>query len=108
MAFKMRKPESQYRTRYLSPSTNDILLSVNLFDIVPPVKRKGAEMYCYCPLHDDQHASFRVKVKDGVQCWYCDVCAKGGNVFGLFQHLYGIGITDAMKLVAVMGGWENP
>lgn len=43
-------------------------------------ERRGDEYWACCPLHQESTPSFAIKLKDGEEVFFCQGCAKGGDI----------------------------
>lgn len=59
------------------------------------LRRKGTELFCHCPLHEDKTPSFRINMEKGT--WYCDPCGTGGSIIDLMAKLEGVPATSVYK-----------
>jgi hypothetical protein len=60
--------------------------------------KRGKELYALCPLHPDRRPSLRLNSAKAT--WYCDVCARGGDIFDLYPATRGLSIrTDFARVV---------
>ena len=48
-----------------------------------PVKQRGRDFWCCCPLHNEKTPSF--KIDPALQLWHCFGCGEGGDVFGFIM-----------------------
>ncbi len=71
------------------------------------LERRGAQLWCRCPLpgHDDSTPSFAVHpVK---QVWYCHGCHRGGDIFSFLMHALGTDrFADVVRVLAAEAGVE--
>ena len=68
--------------------------------------KRGGELYCRCPFHEDNKPSFRIDEKK--RLWTCDACGIGGTVIDLFARLEGIEPGKAMKRLAKEDSSDAP
>jgi hypothetical protein len=65
-------------------------------------RKKGAEYYTICPLHNDKSPSLHVS-PDKAQ-WFCDPCGRGGDIFQLFALMHSLSCeNDFIKIAADLG-----
>lgn len=62
-----------------------------------PTGRWG-EPRVLCPLHDDHDPSLRLQ--EGENLWYCDVCAEGGDGIRLVEKALDLEFADATRWIA--------
>ena len=65
-------------------------------DIVP-LRRHGHEWVGLCPLHKEKTPSFSVNVAK--QCFYCQGCGQGGDVYDLVMRRFGVDFKEAHAMI---------
>jgi len=60
---------------------------------------RGKEVFCFCPWHEDEHASLRIHVEK--DCFNCQVCNVGGSAYKLMALLAGADPSDRKTVL----GW---
>ena len=50
-----------------------------------PVKQRGRDFWCCCPLHHEKTPSF--KIDPALQLWHCFGCGEGGDVFAFVMKV---------------------
>jgi hypothetical protein len=63
-------------------------------------KPGSREPVARCPLHDDSRPSLRVNLDKAT--WYCDPCAKGGDLFNLAREVWGLDFPACARRLAEM------
>ena len=63
-----------------------------------PVKQKGREFWCCCPLHHEKTPSF--KIDPTTQLWHCFGCHEGGDVFGFLMKTEDMSFPEAVRVLA--------
>ncbi len=63
-----------------------------------PVKQKGRDFWCCCPLHDEKTPSF--KIDPATQLWHCFGCGEGGDVFGFLMKTEDMTFPEAVRALA--------
>ena len=61
------------------------------------VERRGKELICLCPFHDDTNPSFRINIDSGL--WHCFACKESGNIVHLLARLNSMPYHDMWSLV---------
>lgn len=78
---------------------SEILIKNPIQDVIRSygieLKKKGAELVCICPFHEDRNPSMRVN--ESKQVFTCDPCGKGGSVIDFVAMKERITIGEAMK-----------
>ncbi len=71
-------------------------------------KPGSREPVARCPLHDDSRPSLRVNLDKAT--WYCDPCAKGGDLFNLAREVWGLDFPACARRLAELlsvNGYSN-
>lgn len=63
-----------------------------------PVKPKGRDAWCCCPLHHEKTPSF--KIDPGRQTWHCFGCGEGGDAFSFLMKLDGVSFPESVRILA--------
>ncbi|MBP5313341.1 MAG: DNA primase, partial [Eggerthellaceae bacterium] len=63
-----------------------------------PVRQKGKDYWCCCPLHNEKTPSF--KIDPVTQLWHCFGCGQGGDVFGFVMKLDNLTFPEAVISLA--------
>lgn len=63
-----------------------------------PVKQRGRDFWCCCPLHNEKTPSF--KIDPALQLWHCFGCGEGGDVFGFLMKTEDLSFPDAVRKLA--------
>lgn len=63
-----------------------------------PVKQKGRDFWCCCPLHNEKTPSF--KIDPALQLWHCFGCGEGGDVFDFVMKTEGLSFPEAVRRLA--------
>ena len=63
-----------------------------------PVKQKGRDFWCCCPLHQEKTPSF--KIDPSTQLWHCFGCGEGGDVFSFIQKTEDLTFPEAVRRLA--------
>ena len=63
-----------------------------------PVKQKGRDFWCCCPLHQEKTPSF--KIDPSVQLWHCFGCNEGGDVFAFVMKTEDLSFPEAVRKLA--------
>lgn len=63
-----------------------------------PVRQKGRDFWCCCPLHEEKTPSF--KIDPNTQLWHCFGCGEGGDVFGFLMKTEGMTFPEAVRFLA--------
>lgn len=63
-----------------------------------PVKQRGRDFWCCCPLHHEKTPSF--KIDPVLQLWHCFGCNEGGDVFGFLMKTEDLTFPEAVRKLA--------
>ena len=63
-----------------------------------PVKQKGRDFWCCCPLHQEKTPSF--KIDPATQLWHCFGCGEGGDVFSFIMKTEDFNFPEAVRYLA--------
>jgi DNA primase len=63
-----------------------------------PVKQRGRDFWCCCPLHNEKSPSF--KMDPVTQLWHCFGCHEGGDVFGYVMKTEDLTFPEAVRRLA--------
>lgn len=63
-----------------------------------PVKQKGRDFWCCCPLHNEKTPSF--KIDPALQLWHCFGCSEGGDAFDFVMKTEGLSFPEAVRRLA--------
>ncbi|WP_080797224.1 DNA primase [Arabiibacter massiliensis] len=63
-----------------------------------PLKQRGHEFWCCCPLHNEKTPSF--KIDPSRQTWHCFGCGKGGDVFRFIMETEDLSFPEAVRRLA--------
>lgn len=66
------------------------------------LEKKGSQMKCICPFHNDKHPSMLVSPDKGIA--YCFACQSGGDIFSFYQKIEGVDFKQALKDLADKAG----
>jgi DNA primase len=66
------------------------------------VIKKGHQLKCICPFHNDKHPSMLISPDKGIA--YCFACNSGGDIFSFYQKIEGVDFTQAVKDLAEKTG----
>lgn len=70
------------------------------------LQKKGRNLVCVCPFHNDSHPSFTVSPDKGIG--YCFACNNGGDIFSFYQLIENVDFRQAIKELAEKTGVELP
>jgi len=72
------------------------------------LEQRGNEYWGCCPFHDENTASFAIKIKEtGEEVFFCQGCSKGGDVIRFIEYADGINTAAAIKKLKEIGGWSE-
>lgn len=74
---------------------NDI---VSVFGDRVPVKQKGRDFWCCCPIHEEKSPS--CKLDPAAQLWHCFGCGAGGDVFSFIMQADDLSFPEAARKLA--------
>ena len=63
-----------------------------------PVKQRGRDFWCCCPLHQEKTPSF--KIDPSTQLWHCFGCGEGGDVFSFIMKTEDLSFPEAVRRLA--------
>lgn len=63
-----------------------------------PVRQKGRDFWCCCPLHQEKTPSF--KIDPATQLWHCFGCGEGGDVFSFIMKTEDLSFPEAVRRLA--------
>lgn len=63
-----------------------------------PVKQRGRDFWCCCPLHNEKTPS--LKIDPAMQLWHCFGCGEGGDVFGFVMKADDLSFPEAVRKLA--------
>ena len=71
---------------------------VELIGSRTPVRQKGRDFWCCCPIHEEKTPSF--KIDPTTQLWHCFGCGEGGDAFGFLMKTEGMTFPEAVRFLA--------
>lgn len=74
---------------------NDLVAVVGDYS---PVKKKGHDFWCCCPLHHEKTPSF--KIDPSTQLWHCFGCGEGGDLFKFIMRIDDLTFPEAVRKLA--------
>lgn len=63
-----------------------------------PVRQRGRDFWCCCPLHNEKTPS--LKMDPSTQLWHCFGCGAGGDAFGFVMQLDDLTFPEAVRKLA--------
>ncbi|MEE0845162.1 MAG: DNA primase [Eggerthellaceae bacterium] len=63
-----------------------------------PVRQRGRDFWCCCPLHNEKTPS--LKMDPSTQLWHCFGCNAGGDVFGFVMQADDLTFPEAVRKLA--------
>ena len=63
-----------------------------------PVKQRGRDFWCCCPIHNEKTPS--LKIDPAAQLWHCFGCGAGGDVFGYIMKTEDMTFPEAVRKLA--------
>lgn len=63
-----------------------------------PVRRRGRDFWCCCPLHNEKTPS--LKIDPSTQLWHCFGCGAGGDAFGFLMKADDLTFPEAVQKLA--------
>ncbi|MCI8468779.1 MAG: DNA primase [Eggerthellaceae bacterium] len=63
-----------------------------------PVKQRGRDFWCCCPIHQEKTPSF--KIDPALQLWHCFGCGAGGDVFAFVMQTEDLSFPEAVRKLA--------
>lgn len=70
------------------------------------IHKKGRQLKCVCPFHNDTNPSMLISPDKGIA--YCFACNSGGDIFSFYQKIEGVDFVTAMNALAEKVGIEVP
>lgn len=67
-----------------------------------PVRQRGRDFWCCCPLHNEKTPSF--KIDPATQLWHCFGCGEGGDVFAFLMKTEDLNFPEAVRKLAERAG----
>lgn len=71
---------------------------VAVFGERTPVKQKGRDFWCCCPIHEEKTPS--CKLDPASQLWHCFGCGAGGDVFSFIMQADDLSFPEAVRKLA--------
>ena len=102
--YTFQKTTKRKRGRVAGISDEDIQKVRDASDLVAvigertPVKQKGRDFWCCCPLHQEKTPSF--KIDPATQLWHCFGCGEGGDVFSFIMKTEDFNFPEAVRYLA--------
>lgn len=90
-------------------SVSDIKLRLPIDTLVGEycqLHKKGRQLKCVCPFHNDTNPSMLISPEKGIA--YCFACSSGGDIFSFYQKIEGVDFPQALKDLAEKAGVELP
>lgn len=63
-----------------------------------PVRQRGRDFWCCCPLHNEKTPS--LKIDPATQLWHCFGCGAGGDAFGFVMQAEDLTFPEAVRKLA--------
>lgn len=63
-----------------------------------PVRQRGRDFWCCCPLHNEKTPS--LKIDPSTQLWHCFGCGAGGDAFGFVMQAEDLTFPEAVRKLA--------
>lgn len=63
-----------------------------------PVKQRGRDFWCCCPIHSEKTPS--CKIDPALQLWHCFGCGEGGDVFAYIMKTEDLSFPEAVRRLA--------
>ncbi len=63
-----------------------------------PLKQRGRDFWCCCPLHNEKTPSF--KIDPASQLWHCFGCGEGGDIFAYLMKTEDYTFPEAVRYLA--------
>lgn len=63
-----------------------------------PMRQRGRDFWCCCPLHNEKTPS--LKVDPSTQLWHCFGCGAGGDAFGFLMQADDLSFPEAVRKLA--------
>ena len=79
---------------------------VDLVSSYVALSKKGNKYWGLCPFHSEKTASF--SVSPDRQMYYCFGCHKGGGAINFVMEVEGLGVVDAVDVLAKRAGLQMP
>lgn len=71
---------------------------VAVFGERTPVKQKGRDFWCCCPIHEEKTPS--CKLDPASQLWHCFGCGAGGDIFSFIMQVDDLSFPEAVRKLA--------
>lgn len=71
---------------------------VAVFSERVPVKQRGRDFWCCCPIHQEKTPS--CKIDPALQLWHCFGCGEGGDVFAFLMKADGLTFRESVVKLA--------
>lgn len=68
------------------------------------IKKKGRNLVCLCPFHNDSDPSLIISPDKGIA--YCFSCQSGGDIFSFYQQIEGVDFSTSVRELADKVGIE--
>ncbi|WP_198022554.1 DNA primase [Carnobacterium pleistocenium] len=88
-------------------TVNKIRQETNIVDVVSQyvqLKKKGKNLFGFCPFHEERTASF--SVTEEKQIFHCFSCGRGGNVFTFLMEVDGLTFPEAVIKTAELSQFQ--
>ena len=63
-----------------------------------PMRQKGHDFWCCCPIHNEKTPS--CKVDPATQLWHCFGCGEGGDIYAFLMKVDGMSFPEAVQTLA--------
>ena len=71
---------------------------VAVFSERVPVKQRGRDFWCCCPIHQEKTPS--CKIDPALQLWHCFGCGEGGDIFAFLMKADGLTFRESVVKLA--------